>query len=234
LTIRPVSMRRLNIPASSTRRTFIVPCRTLWLRSRICLIGYYLFYQRACREPHGQYPTYKVRFLSTSVTLSPTTTAKMGYSSFITFVLLLSTVVSAQSCQNYGTQNGSICACPPGFGGNTCSQPSCGGNLFQGLNRTLVPASPNSSTFPNTTAAGCSCQAGWIGTGCNVCQTTNACQIAYAAATGTNGSASASSVASSGGNGQNDTMVCNTQPQVYAAGEMSCEVIVRPFLLFLN
>jgi len=160
-------------------------------------------------------------------------TSKMGYSLFIALTLLLPTVASAQSCQNYGTQNGSVCACPPGFGGNTCSQPSCGGNLFQGLNRTLVPAPLNNSTFPNTTSAGCSCQAGWIGTGCNVCQTTNACQIAYAAATGTNGT-SASSVASSGQTGQNDTMVCNTKPQVYAAGEMSCDVIVRPFLLFLN
>jgi hypothetical protein len=128
----------------------------------------------------------------------------------------------AQSCQNNGYQNGSTCACPPGFGGVNCTQPACGGNIFQGTSRPLVSAS---SSFPNITASNCSCQNGWSGTGCNVCQTASACQNAFSAAGGQTTTTPDSS--SLGPGAQNDTMVCSATPQVYAAGEMSCKVIVR-------
>lgn len=133
--------------------------------------------------------------------------------------VLLASHVAGQSCSNFGTaSSSSSCLCPPGFGGSNCSEPACGGTIFDGSNRTL--ASSTSGGFPNLTASGCSCSSGWTGTGCNVCTTSSACQTAWAAVNG-NASASAGLAAASG---VNDTLVCNTQPTVYAAGEISCQV----------
>jgi hypothetical protein len=127
----------------------------------------------------------------------------------------------AQSCSNYGLANGSACACPPGFGGSDCSLPTCGGNIFQGPSRSLVPAPSTPKTFPNLTASACSCEGGWTGTTCNVCQTAQACQAGFA-------SVNSSSGASLGlSSGQNNTLTCNTASRVYAAGHMSCNVEVR-------
>ncbi|KAK7688928.1 hypothetical protein QCA50_007619 [Cerrena zonata] len=128
-------------------------------------------------------------------------------------------------CANYGSQNGSSCACPVGFGGSTCSQPACGGNIFQGTSRSLTPLSngSNGTSFANLTAAGCSCEDGWTGTGCNVCQTAQACQSGFSSVS----QVSAGSLplgASPVPTGQNSTLVCNNAPKVYAAGEMSCQV----------
>jgi|ERR1700722_10105183 len=149
----------------------------------------------------------------------------MGRSRLLILAILLLPLALGQSCQNYGINNSSSCACPPGLGGETCSQPACGGNIFQGTNRTLVPTS---SSFPNITSAGCTCETGWIGTGCNVCQTASACQNAYSAV---GGNATAGAVANATESSQNNTMVCNTQPQVYAASQMSCQVVVCLFFL---
>ena len=126
--------------------------------------------------------------------------------------------VSAQSCANFGSPSSSSCLCPPGFGGSNCSQPACGGTIFDGSSRSLVPASGGSL---NLTAAGCSCSSGWTGTGCNVCTSPSACQSAFTAVNG-NASPSAGLALS----GTNNTMVCNTQPTVYASGELSCQVNV--------
>ncbi len=133
----------------------------------------------------------------------------------------------AQSCENAGVVNGSSCDCPTGFGGSNCSQPACGGNVFQGTDRSLTPI--NSNGFANLTAAGCSCQSGWTGTGCNVCQTASACASGYSSST------SGSSMSSSGltglDDGQNRTLVCNNSPRVWAAGQLSCNVNVRLLLV---
>ncbi|KAK0492058.1 hypothetical protein EDD18DRAFT_1080115 [Armillaria luteobubalina] len=126
----------------------------------------------------------------------------------------------AQSCENAGVVNGSSCDCPTGFGGSNCSQPACGGNIFQGTDRSLTPI--NSNGFANLTTAGCSCQSGWTGTGCNVCQTTNACASAYSAST--SGSSTSSSGLNGLDDGQNRTLVCNNSPRVWAAGQLSCNV----------
>ncbi|KAI1791502.1 ABC transporter [Ganoderma leucocontextum] len=118
------------------------------------------------------------------------------------------------SCENYGTPNGTACACPPGFGGSTCSQPACGGTIFQGSARSLANGSP----FANLTSSSCSCEDGWTGTGCNVCQTAKACQSGFASVRGAAGSLTGADT------GQNNTIVCNAASRVYAAGEMSCNV----------
>lgn len=138
----------------------------------------------------------------------------------------------SSDCANYGSVNGSSCACPVGFGGATCSQPACGGNIFQGTSRSLTPLSngANGTSFANITAAGCSCQDGWTGTSCNVCQTSQACQSGFSSVS----QVSAGSLpfgASPTPDGQNSTLVCNNAPRVYAAGEMSCQVNVRSFAL---
>lgn len=138
---------------------------------------------------------------------------------------VFTTSSSAQSCENYGTLNGTSCVCPPGFGGSTCSSPGCGGDIFQGSQRTLAQQTSSSggSSFANLTASGCSCENGWGGFGCNVCQSASACQSAFTSAGG-----GTSSTADSLTGSQNTTLTCNTQPQVYAANQMSCNVVVSP------
>lgn len=133
------------------------------------------------------------------------------------FLPLLAVFAGAQTCVNYGTPTGSDCLCPVGFGGASCLQPGCGGTIFQGSKRPLIPAS---GQVANLTAAGCSCSSGWNGIGCNVCQTANACQSGFAAV-------ASSSPTSTLGPGNND-MVCNTKSRVYASSQMSCTVDVRP------
>ncbi|KAF6755862.1 hypothetical protein DFP72DRAFT_303577 [Ephemerocybe angulata] len=142
---------------------------------------------------------------------------------FIPFLLPTSLIsVNAQTCENYGTANAGQCACPTGFGGPTCALPGCHSTIFDGAQRQFASTSgTGSAALANLTAAGCACEAGWGGTGCNVCQSSSACQTAFAAAKGS----SASPDISSAGAVQNGTMVCNTEPRVWAAGQMSCQVI---------
>jgi hypothetical protein len=137
----------------------------------------------------------------------------------VCFILFLATFIQAQSCDNYGAQNGSTCACPTGFGGSTCSQPACGGTIFQGSQRPLAPVSNN---FANLTQAGCSCENGWTGTACNVCQTSNACQSAFNASGGIQASSDVNNPLS-----QNNSLTCSTSPRVWAGSQMSCQVNVR-------
>jgi hypothetical protein len=126
------------------------------------------------------------------------------------------TLVFAQSCQNYGFSQGSSCLCPPGFGGSDCSSPACGGTIFQGSSRKTV------SAFGNLTSSDCTCQDGWTGVGCDVCASSAACQSGYVSQNPTNSNGVTGSDV-----GQNDTMVCNTAARVWAAGQMSCSVIVE-------
>ena len=144
-------------------------------------------------------------------------------SSLACLFILLAAVV-AQSCDNLGVASGTSCFCPPGFGGANCSSVACGGNIFQGSSRKTIGPSQG-----NLTASGCTCDNGWTGLGCNVCQTASACQSGYGST-----SSGQSSSATGNGNGvtgsdvgQNDTLVCNTASRVWAAGEMSCAVVVR-------
>ncbi|KAF8913442.1 hypothetical protein CPB85DRAFT_1375640 [Mucidula mucida] len=123
----------------------------------------------------------------------------------------------AQTCENSGIVNATSndCECLTGFGGTNCSQPACGGTIFQGRDRALVSTSSNG--FANLTAAACKCEGGWTGLGCNVCQTPNACASGYSSVSG-------SSTPSVMDGVQNTTMVCNSTPRVWAAGQMSCAV----------
>ncbi|KAG2354669.1 hypothetical protein BDR07DRAFT_1428658 [Suillus spraguei] len=123
---------------------------------------------------------------------------------------------------NYGEtslSNASSCICPPGFGGATCAQPGCGGTIFDGSSRSLAQPSASSSGFANLTTSDCTCESGWGGVGCNVCTTSSACQVADVAVNG-----NATLGLDGGLVGLNDTLVCNTAPTVWAAGELSCQV----------
>lgn len=131
-------------------------------------------------------------------------------------LLFSSTLVFAQSCQNYGLPQGSTCLCPPGFGGSDCSLPACGGTIFQGSSRKTVPAPGN------LTSAGCPCQDGWSGVGCNVCTSSAACQSGYASQNPTSSNGVTGSDV-----GQNNTLVCNSASRIWAAGQMSCSVVVE-------
>ncbi|KIJ30315.1 hypothetical protein M422DRAFT_187276 [Sphaerobolus stellatus SS14] len=135
--------------------------------------------------------------------------------------LLSAWTVVGQSCQNYGTPNGTSCSCPPGFGGTSCDLFACGGTLFEGSSRTLAKAS--GSQRSNLTS--CACDDGWGGTGCNVCQTAKACQTAFNNVHGSSSNTSTPGVGIIPDQVQNVTMTCNAQSRVYAAGEMSCNVL---------
>lgn len=158
--------------------------------------------------------------------LCQTRTERLPQATMIHILSLSLFLISAlaQSCSNYGISTGSGgCTCPSGFGGSTCSQPACGGNIFQGTSRSYAPI-PQGGGFANLTASGCQCENGWTGTGCNVCQSSSACQTAFSAS----GAQGANTTGVDGTTGQNDTVVCNTSPKVYAASSMGCNVIVRP------
>ncbi|KAH9992457.1 hypothetical protein BJV77DRAFT_1060460 [Russula vinacea] len=130
-----------------------------------------------------------------------------------------SSVHAQVTCENYGSPvNSSACACPPGFGGATCSAPACGGNIFQAGQRPLVSGA-SATSFGNVSSSACACPAGWTGTDCNVCQGSTVCQSAFNAAGGN------STPIDPAQNGPNNTLTCNTVPRVYAAGEMSCAVV---------
>ncbi|KAG2355762.1 hypothetical protein BDR07DRAFT_1425226 [Suillus spraguei] len=123
---------------------------------------------------------------------------------------------------NYGEtsrSNASSCICPPGFGGATCAQPGCGGTIFDSSSRSLAQPSASLSGFANLTTSNCTCESGWGGVGCNVCTTSSACQVAYVAVNG-----NATLGLDGGLVGLNDTLVCNTAPTVWAAGELNCQV----------
>ncbi|KXT06025.1 hypothetical protein AC578_1269 [Pseudocercospora eumusae] len=68
-------------------------------------------------------------------------------------------------CLQFGncTKSSGKCSCPPGFGGEDCSQPLCGA-LPDGKDRL-----PRQGNEP------CQCKEGWEGINCNVCKTNQAC-----------------------------------------------------------
>lgn len=76
-------------------------------------------------------------------------------------------------CQQFGTCHSSDgrCACPPGFGKEDCSAPTCG-SLARGPNRKIREGSD------------CECDEGWAGINCNVCETDQACDALMPEKTG--------------------------------------------------
>ena len=68
-----------------------------------------------------------------------------------------------QQFANCSRANGK-CSCPPGFGGDACSDPLCG-SLAHGKDR--APRGQDEES--------CTCEEGWEGINCNVCKTNEAC-----------------------------------------------------------
>ena len=78
-------------------------------------------------------------------------------------------------CHQYAncSQYNGKCACPPGFGGDDCSEPVCG-SLADGRDRAPRPSGQKS----------CDCKEGWEGVNCNVCQTDEVCNALMPEGTG--------------------------------------------------
>ncbi|GAA5876426.1 hypothetical protein JCM1840_006022, partial [Sporobolomyces johnsonii] len=74
-------------------------------------------------------------------------------------VLPAFTCLNNAVCNDYNGQ----CICPPGFGGEDCAKPLCG-SLADGQER-----------FPREGDT-CTCEEGWTGINCNVCETDQACE----------------------------------------------------------
>jgi hypothetical protein len=94
-------------------------------------------------------------FFSSTTTMGPL---------FLRLLTLTLALQAYAACDNYGTQNGSTCICPPGVGGTDCSVPTCGGTLYDGPTRPLSEPA-NGARYGNSSA--CTCSNGWTGVGCN-------------------------------------------------------------------
>ncbi|KZT59752.1 hypothetical protein CALCODRAFT_515854 [Calocera cornea HHB12733] len=136
----------------------------------------------------------------------------------------------AQQCEQYALPlTPSTCLCPPGFSGPTCSLPACSGNLFQGTARPAAqPLTAQGQPYSNLTASSCACEPGWAGEGCNVCRTSSVCQNDFWASsfntTIAGGSSGVDLTGVTPDQTGNQSVVCNTDSRVYAAGELSCDV----------
>ena len=103
------------------------------------------------------------------------------------------------SCNEY---NGK-CSCPPGFGGDDCTEPLCGG-LPDGSNR--APRRDDQ--------AQCDCKEGWGGINCNVCQTNDACNA----------------LMPENDEGVREGGICYTEPLVVKQNFQMCKVTNQPIL----
>ncbi|PVG02198.1 hypothetical protein CPB86DRAFT_751576 [Serendipita vermifera] len=142
----------------------------------------------------------------------------MGVASCLSTLLILWSTVTLNvlaACDNYGVDNGTACACPPGVGGTDCSLPTCGGTLYDGPSRQTVQPQ-NGALYGNLSS--CACPDGWGGVGCNVCKSASACSSAYTSHFG-----SSLPTAGTSPNAASD-ITCSTTPRVYAVGQMSCSV----------
>ena len=168
-------------------------------------------------------------------------------------VVIPASIWAQATCDNFGTSNGNGCSCPVGFGGADCSLPACGGDLFQGttvrslshskLLRWLIrhvqrPVAQPSPGGSYASVTGCTCEAGWTGTGCNgtflskkrvfdawievflpkVCTTDAACQTGFTQAGPHSDFFRRQS--------ENTTIVCYTGLRVFSGAQMSCKVNV--------
>ncbi|KAF8926121.1 hypothetical protein BGZ58_000174, partial [Dissophora ornata] len=106
---------------------------------------------------------------------------------------------SPKGCLNSGTCENSVCKCMPGFGGNDCSLLACGSPLIDPSQRTTVTSNSSCPT----------CDAGFGGFNCNVCETDAGCQSKTPTRTSFLG---------------NENMVCNKKTEVFYDAFMSCAV----------
>ncbi|KAJ3241698.1 hypothetical protein HDU81_011022 [Chytriomyces hyalinus] len=73
---------------------------------------------------------------------------------------------ATKGCFNYGTcGTSSVCNCPSGFGGRDCLQPLCGSAVKDNQVRPILPPGKSS----------CSCDDGFTGPTCGVCQSDSVC-----------------------------------------------------------
>ncbi|KAG0316959.1 hypothetical protein BGZ99_006571 [Dissophora globulifera] len=107
---------------------------------------------------------------------------------------------SPKGCLNGGNCENKVCKCAAGFGGGDCSLLACGSPLIDPSLRTTVASGTNCTT----------CDDGFGGFNCNVCETDAGCQSKPPSRTSFFG---------------NEDMVCNKKPEVFYDAYMSCAVI---------
>ncbi|KAF9432002.1 hypothetical protein BGZ76_011422 [Entomortierella beljakovae] len=105
---------------------------------------------------------------------------------------------SPKGCLNNGQCNSGKCKCLAGFGGSDCGQLACGSPLKDPLLRPTVPINGTCAT----------CDDGYSGINCNVCQNDNACTAASPRKSFFD----------------DEKMVCNKKPNVFLNTYMNCAV----------
>ncbi|KAF9081053.1 hypothetical protein BGX29_000341, partial [Mortierella sp. GBA35] len=104
-----------------------------------------------------------------------------------------------KGCLNNGVCSvNKVCKCKPGFGGQDCSLLTCGSPLQEISERQTVPTGQSCT----------SCDEGFGGFNCNVCQTNDGCN----------------SRPSRSGPFGSEPMVCNKKPEVFYNSYMTCGV----------
>ncbi|KAF2109159.1 hypothetical protein BDV96DRAFT_652017 [Lophiotrema nucula] len=108
------------------------------------------------------------------------------------------------ACQQFAdcSKANGKCICPPGFGGEDCSEPLCG-SLADGRDRA-----------PRGGDQTCPCKEGWHGINCNVCKTNDACNAMMPPQEG----------------GVRDGGVCYTNGQLVKENFQMCDITNRKIL----
>ncbi|TPX55865.1 hypothetical protein PhCBS80983_g04969 [Powellomyces hirtus] len=102
---------------------------------------------------------------------------------------------AASGCANFGECKDNVCNCLDGFGGQDCSQATCGS-----ANR-----APENRAVRTDPTASC-CEDGFLGVNCNVCARDDGCKPGPGAPAG-------------------QSLVCNKDPAVWKKSHSYCEVL---------
>ncbi|KNC99970.1 uncharacterized protein SPPG_05345 [Spizellomyces punctatus DAOM BR117] len=146
-----------------------------------------------------------IAFLATGMSAQPSATPNTTVSQVVTVTVTATPSpqpstcpvcfnCNTQGCKNFGTCKGAVCSCIDGFGGQDCSETTCGSPNQAPENRAIRAA--------NST---CQCDDGFTGVNCNVCTRNDVCK-------------------GKPGSPAGQTLVCNKDSVTWKESHSYCEV----------